>query len=381
MTETKSHTATLNVHSELMVHRLFWLLTQQVGPVVLCCVLFVNPQPGACGELRFPVLDSKIPVDEQTHPVWLNNNQIIFIGYELDPAHPPKQAGLAWEIPQGVYVWDIVKGIAARDHTWDGTTKWCVSGGFRSYHRLRPGTDKTYDLVQGKIGEEQVQILPAKHWFNKVSCRYYSSLPYWRVEGKQNQSLPLLEKHGYLDFGIPIWVDPSAKATPIVLYKPDSKKSFELPLTNRQAQFHAPYFEFADAYLLKGEQRTSDAVPVWQLSPDGTLKQILELKGREWERMGWGHFFLTKKGLLLTGGRGDYGSVGTTGGYLLISEKPVRVLPGFVRNAAVSPDGCRVVFVHSLHSQAEADSVKALREGKPGTRTLKIIDLCEGKGE
>ena len=45
----------------------------------------------------------------------------------------------------------------------------------------------------------------------------------------------------------------------------------------------------------------------------------------------------------------------------------------------VSPDGCKIVFVHALHSQAEADSAKALREGKSGTRTLKTIDLCKGE--
>ncbi len=346
--------------------------------ILLLWLLLVSPQLAACGEPRYPVQDSKIPVDEQTHPVWLNNSQIIFIGYELDPAHPPKQVGLAWEIPQGVYVWDLEKGTAARDHSWDGTTNWCVSGEFRSFLRLRPGTDKTYDLVQGKAGEEQVQPYPVKHWFNKGSCRYYTSLPYWRIEGQKNQSFPLLEKHGYLDFGIPVWVDPSGKATPIVLYRPDSKKGIELPLNGRQVQFHVTYAEFADAYLLKGEQRTSDAVPVWQLGSDGTLRLVLEPKGRDWERMGWGHFFLTKKGLLLTGGRGDYSAVGTTGGYLLVGEKPVRIVAGFVRNAAVSPDGCKVAFVHVLHSQAGADSFRALQAGKPGTRTLKIIDLCKG---
>lgn len=346
--------------------------------LLLFTVLLMGPQLAVYGEARYPLLDSKIPVDEQTHPVWLNNNQVIFIGYELDPAHPPKQVGLAWEIQRGVYMWDLEKGTATRDHSWDGTTNLCVSGEFRSFLRLRPGTEKTYELIEGKMGHEQVQPYPAKHWLNKVSCRYYTSLPYWRIDGQKNQSFPLLEKHGYLDFGIPVWVDPSGKSTPIVLYKPDSKKGIELPLNGRQVQFHVTYAEFADAYLLKGEQRTSDAVPVWQLNPDGTLAKLLEPKGNDWERIGWGHFYLTKKGLLLTGGRGDYGSIGTTGGYLLERGKPTRIIAGFVRNAVISPDGCNVAFVHSLHSQAEADSVKALREGKPGTRTLKIIDLCKG---
>jgi hypothetical protein len=354
-------------------------MTHRFGLIIMFGLLLMSPQLVAAGEPRYLVLDSKVPVDEQTHPVWLNNSQVIFIGYEPDPANPPKQVGLAWEIPRGVYVWDLEKGTAARDHRWDGTANWCVSGEFRSFHRLRPGTEKTYDLVQGEAGEEQVLSLPAKHWSNRISCRYYTSLPYWRIEGEKNQSFPLLEKHGYLDFGIPVWVDPSRKPTAIVLYRSDSKNGIELPLKGRQVQFQVTYSEFADAYLLKGEQRTSDAIPVWLLKPDGTIAKVLKPTGKPWEKIGWGHFYLTKKGLLLTGGRGAYGSVGTTGGYLLEKDKPKRIIAGFVRNAAVSPDGCKLVFVHSLHSQAEADSIKALREGRPGTRTLKVIDLCKGE--
>ena len=62
-----------------------------------------------------------------------------------------------------------------------------------------------------------------------------------------------------------------------------------------------------------------------------------------------------------------------------VGETPSRLIAGNVRNEAVSPDGCKVAFVHVLHGQAGADSVKALREGKPGTRTLKMIDLCKGE--
>ena len=337
----------------------------------------MGPQPAVCEEPKYPALDSKIPVDEQTHPIWLHNNQVIFMGYELDPAKPPKQVGLAWEIPQGVYVWDLEKGTAARDHHWDGTNNWCVSGEFRSYHRLQPGTDKTYDLVEGKSGKEQVNPLPAK-WSNRISCHhYYTALPYWRQEGKKTRSIPLREEHGYLDFGLPSRADPS-KASPILLYPSDQKNPKQLPFTGEQVRFHVAYFEFADVYLLEGHRETTYATPIWLLKPDGTVTKALEPTGKAWERMGWGHFYLTKKGLLLTGGRGDYGSIGTTGGYLLERGKPTRIIAGFVRNAVISPDGCKVAFVHSLHSQAEADSVKAVREGKPGTRTLKIFNLCQG---
>ena len=346
--------------------------------IVLFSFVLMSPQLVAGGEPRYPVLDSKIPVDEQTHPVWLNNNQVIFMGYELDPAKPPKQVGLAWEIPRGVYVWDLEKGTATRAHKWDGTNSWCVSGEFRSYHRLRPGTDKSYDLVEGKVGEEQVKPLPAK-WSNRISCRhYYTALPYWRQEGKKTRSIPLREEHGYLDFGLPSRADPS-EASPVLLYPSDQKNPKQLPFTGEQVRFHVDYFEFADVYLLEGHRETTYATRIWLLKPDGTVTKALEPRGKAWERMGWGHYQLTKGGLFLVGGAGKYDQVGTTGGYLLMGDEPKRLIPGFVRNGVVSPDGCKIAFVHALHSRAEADSVKALREGKPGTRTLQMIDFCKGE--
>jgi hypothetical protein len=352
-------------------------MTRKFSLSLLLGLLLVSPQLSAGGESRYPILDSKVPVDEQTHPVWLNNSQVIFMGYELDPANPPKQIGLAWEIPRGVYVWDLQKGTAARDHSWDGTTNWCVSGEYRSFHRLRSGRDKTYDLVQGKVGEEQIQSLPAKHWFNKSSCHHYDATPEWVDEHRVRRAL--LEEHGYLDFGPWANADRSDDAK-ILFYRHNEKEPLKLPLNPNLTFNLFDYVGFENAYLLRGKANTPEAVPVWLLKPDGAVLTILDPKKEPWERIGWGHYFLTKRGLFLTGGRGDYGSVGTRGAYLLRKggKIPVRLIAGSIQNAAVSPDGCKVAFVHFLHDQAGADSVKALREGKLGTRTLQMVDLCKG---
>jgi hypothetical protein len=331
----------------------------------------------AAKESAYPIIDSKVPVDEQTHPVWLNNDQVLFMGFELDPANPPKHAETGWLIPRGAYVWNVAKETVVRDHSWDGTTNWCVSNNFRSFLRLRSDTEKTYDLMTGTPGKEQVQAYSSKHWFNRISCRYYTTLPYWRQESGKDRFIPLLEEHGYLDFGLPSRADPS-KSSLVQLYRPNEKDPQQLPFTGEQVRLHVDYFEFANAYLLEGYRETTYATRIWLLKPDGTVTTALEPAGKAWERMGWGHYQLTKKGLFLIGGTSKYDQTNTTGGYLLIDGEPKRLVPGFLRNVAVSPNGCKIVFVHALHSKAEADSVKALREGKPGTRTLKMIDLCQG---
>ena len=344
--------------------------------IVLLGYLLVSPQLAAGEEPRYPVLDSKVPVDERTHPIWLNDHQVLFVGYELDPVKPPKQDGMAWVIPQGAYVWDLEKETAARDHSWDGTAKWCVSGEFRSFLRLRPGTQKTYDIVQGKVGQEQVQPYPAKHWFNKNSCHHYDLKPEWVDERRVRRAL--LEEHGYLDFGPWANVDRSDAAR-IVFYRPNEKEPLTLPLNPNRVLNLIEYVEFENAYLLDSKRQTTYPAPVWLLKPDGTVTKIFEPTGKAWERIGWSFVHLTRSGLFFFGGSAGYSTVATAGGYLLAKEVPQKLIAGLVWNESVSPDGCKVAFVHVLHSQAGADSAKALRAGKPGLRTLKMIDLCKGE--
>lgn len=344
--------------------------------LLLLMTLALSPQLATCGEPRYPILDSKFPAAEAKLG-WLDNEHVIFHGYEVgkvgepspDDEHPMAEAGL--------FIWDTVKGTVTKYWDIDGPVPLCVFRGQVVLSQKLKGKENTWLMVSGPLGKEEQRVVSDKISVNGHSCRVSDHKPSWMKEDKHRR-LPLLEEHGFLDFGVPIWVDPSRKDTPITLYRPNHEKTVELPLASGQVQFQTTYVEFADVYLLKGEQRTSDAVPVWRLSPDGTVTKILQPKGRDWERMGWGSVHLTKKGLFLVGGRAGYDTVGTAGAYLHANNRPLRLIPGLVWNESVSPDGCKVAFVHVLHSQAGAESVKALRTGKPGTRTLKMIDLCKG---
>lgn len=339
------------------------------GSSLLLVIAFaLSPQLAACGEPRYPVLDSKFPAAEAKLG-WIDNERVVFQGYEPGKfgTKSPKD-GHVYDIT-GLFVWDTSTNAVVKHESMEGLTTLCVHAGEVTFA-------KEGMLVSGKLGEEQRTPFPKKHWLNPNSCRYYTERPYWSQEGRKGRGIPLLEKHGYVNFGEQS-MDP-AKSKPLVLYPPDNKEGVTLPLKSDEVEVPPTYVEFADAYLLRARQFTSDAVPAWLLKPDGAVTTILEPRGKAWERMGWGHYFLTKKGLLLTGGRGDYAKVGTMGGYLFSEGKPVRVVPGLLRNVAISPDGCKAAFVHVLHSQAGADSFRALLAGKPGTRTLKMIDLCKG---
>ncbi len=348
--------------------------------LMLLVVLFfiaIGPQLAACGESNYPIKDSKFPAAEAKLG-WIDNERIMFHGYDVGTMTQPDSGEGHPTAAEGLFIWDLAKGMVTKYWDIDGPVPLCMFRGQVFFSKKLKEKENTWLVVSGPIGKEEQKEVSAAVSVNGHSCRVSDHRPSW-MKADKHRRLPLLEEHGYLDFGVPIWVDPSGKATPIVFYRPDSKKSVELPLTGRQVQVHTTYFEFADAYLLKGEQRTPDAVPLWLLRTDGTVTQLLKPKGREWERIGWTGFVWTRRGVFLISRTADgYAAAGKSGGYLLREGNPERLIVGLLDNVAISPDGCRVAFVHVLNSQAGADSAEALRAGKPGSRTLKTIDLCKG---
>lgn len=352
-------------------------MKRKLALIIVVLLMGMSPQLVACGEPHYPIKDSKFPAAEAKLG-WLDNERVMFHGYEVgkvgqpspDDGHPLAETGL--------FIWDIGKDTVTKYWDIDGPVPLCVFRGQIFFTQKVNGKENTWLAVTGSFGKEERKFVSGKLWVNGFSCRESTHKPEWVKEDKHRR-WSLLEEHGYLDFGISSRRDPS-KATLILLYQPNSTSPLELPLTGEQVRIHVSYFGFADAYLLESQRETTYAAPVWLLKPDGSLTKVLDTTGKSWERFGWDGFHLTKKGLFLSGGRGDYASVGTRGGYLLTSVQgtPTRFVAGTVRNEAVSPDGCKVAFVHVLHDQAAADSAKALRAGKPGSRTLKMIDLCQG---
>ena len=340
----------------------------------LLFLIAISPQLAACGEPRYPVLDSKFPAAEAKLG-WIDNEHVIFHGYEVgkvgrpspDDGHPMAETGL--------FIWNISHNKVTKYWNIDSQVGLCIFPGVITFkQRTKPGQDM-WNVVTGDLNGAQQRQEEKKMWLNGTSCRWHEQQPEWSKDNKYRRWW-LLEEHGYIDFGEQS-MDP-AKSRPLVLYPPGAKDGVVLPLKSDQVEVPPIYVEFEDAYLLRARQYTSDAVAAWLLKPNGTVSKIFEPQGQAWERMGWGHYFLTKKGLFLVGGRAGYDTVGTAGGYVLVDKHPQRLIAGLVWNESVSPDGCKVVFVHVLHSQAGADSFRALEAGKSGTRTLKMIDLCKG---
>lgn len=346
-----------------------------LGLVLLTLLACISPQLAACEDSRYPILDSTFPAAEAKLG-WIDNERVIFHGYEVGKVGQPSPDDGQPMAETGLFIWHITKNTVTKYWDIDGPVPLCVFHDQVSFLLRLKNEDKIRLRVVGKLGSE-VQIRTVRDdWVNSFSCRYQEKKPKWFDETRVR--VGLREEHGYLDFGPRANLDRSGNAR-LILYRPNETGGTVLPLDPNRVLNLIEFSEFENAYVIKGIANTTDAVPVWLLRADGTVTNIFEPSGKTWERFGWNTYHLTKKGLFLAGGSGDYASVGTRGGYLLRSggETPLRLIAGNVRNEAVSPDGCKVAFVHVLHGQAGADSVRALREGKPGSRTLKMIDLCK----
>lgn len=346
--------------------------------MLLWWALLITPQLAAGGEPRYPILDSKFPAAEAKLG-WIDNERVMFHGYDVGKMTQPGPGEGYPTAAEGLFIWDAGKGTVTKYWDIKGPVPLCLFQGQIFFTQKVKDKENLWLAITGNFGKEERRLASEKLWINGFSCRESAHKPEWVKEDKHRR-WGLLEEHGYLDFGEPSPGEP-AKASPILLYQPNKTQGLQLPFTGEQIWLHVTYFEFDDSYLLEERRRTTDAGSVWRLKPDGTVTRVLEPTGKAWERIGWDRFHLTKIGLFLSGGRGGYASVGTSGGYLLAFAQgvPTRLVAGTVRNEEVSPDGCKVAFIHVLHSQAGADSAKALREGKPGSRTIKMIDLCKGE--
>jgi hypothetical protein len=254
---------------------------------------------------------------------------------------------------------------------------------------LRSGEIITVQLREGRLSGEQTKLLPHPYWFNPFSCRYYDTPPAWVVEGHATQ--PLLEEHGHLDWGSTLAHD-EVKNTPMIFYPPSTKEGIQLPIGRREvwryqirhAGFRNAYFLFAVSYVDKttghedpvGVWPKGRPLPVWWLTPDGKVTKI-DLPYTPLLNGGSRGFYPTRTGVFAFfhgfGGKRPPGDIGPgdAGGYLVQGEKMTKLISGHVRSVVVSPNGCKVVFVHD-------PSDTEFGKDRFDRITVKMIDVCQG---
>lgn len=133
------------------------------------------------------------------------------------------------------------------------------------------------------------------------------------------------------------------------------------------------YSEFLDAYVVGHEYYSpqwTETHSFWILQRNGDLKEVpyaqTMLEGRV-------DVYPLKQGYLAyySSGRFTMTDSGDHGLYFMQGDKVQRLIVGLVEGVRISPDGCKVAFVHARNAEEHDATTKPYR-------TVKIINFCQG---
>lgn len=334
-------------------------------------------------QASFVLKDSGFPASSQHRIYWLDNDRIIFTGYEINLEKLDKQGRYARE--QNIYIWDTRddrRSVYVRNASLG-----CYFRGYIRYSILNGpskkglmGQELIYlDMFYSKDTweeeppewEEHVKMQP-------ITCRSYRAKPF----KLQADIVELLPEHGHLDFALPATHQPGAALPPISFHRFGVGTSIALPVTiNEIARHHVHYLEFLEEYLLFSahlvDSKTGKQVPSWQkdalqqfwiLKPDGTVTELhVPAPYNRWDSL-----FPLREGVFATGRSAkvtEPRGPGDAGAYWIHGEGHLEKLAtGLINKSAVSPNGCKVAFVREPYDTLRIEN----------RVTLLLLDICLG---
>ena len=357
-------------------------MTRKVSVMILFLLLFVSPLLVA-GEEKAPFIlkDSGFQASSQHRIYWLDNDRVIFTGYEINLEQIDKQGQYGRD--QNIYIWDTQTN--SRTVYAKNASLGCYFRGYIRYSILEGpskkglmGQERTYlDMYYSKETwegeppewEENVKMHP-------ITCRSYRPRGIGYVD--------LLPEHGYLDYQRPSEYSPGNKV-PIVWYRTEGTDGTRLPLMvhpylNSSA---VRYEAFLNGYVLetknliesteKLSSRRIDAFSIWLFLSDGKLSE-LAMPRRDWMGGGARSFYPARNGIFSwTHIRGRHKELpGDAGAYWIQGDRVEKVSgeeigPDSIR---VSPDGCKIVFVSEPYEK---------RQPYVRNATLHLLHVCRGK--
>ncbi|MCU0936641.1 MAG: hypothetical protein MUF66_11400 [Gammaproteobacteria bacterium] len=323
----------------------------------------------------YTLIDSKVPAaDHQMY--WIDNDRVLFLGGELI-----REGEHFGKYKQALMIFDVGKRESSVYRS-ESRGNLCYSEGYVMYTAEEQGEKRRF---AGEFGEEvhtpwltkeQAAEIPDAR-LNYLTCRVFDYGPYKKA-GKTVK--PLRDGDGYLELGPPVHDEWTYK-TPIRLVRGLDGVTLDLPIERRQT-YHVHYAPFRGDYFLMRfinqnatiEWSGKGCEPIWWLRSDGGNEQEC-LPYLRILSLGLGHVVPWRDGVLFAYHRG-VGQLSPGDGGLYVWKRyglPRRVLPGVlsygaIGHPAVSPDGCRVAFGYA----------RDMSQDKPPTRTLRVLELCEG---
>lgn len=309
---------------------------------------------------------------------WLDNDRVIFNGSrpnDLETMPDGRQVS-----KHAIYIWDL-KSASVTKHADAERAVLCYSAGYISYTRKEPpytlriagpfGTETEISRISDK--EQKRHNNSEMPLINRFTCKSYrqseiSSLPGVKV--------PLRVGHGFLYLGVHSLGQERLK--PVVYYPEGNYHGIELPIARWQVSWsNITATEFDNSYILTGDQlpNSSDrCVPkgfsrrVYRLRLSGAFEAIplpsrdelrcyVEVGGVREVRTGITVYINT-------------GQLQTSRLYLVEQKRLGEVIRGWVPDARVSPDGCRM----AIGVSSKDDPLMPKASFSRGH--LKVIDFC-----
>ncbi|HKU52148.1 MAG TPA: hypothetical protein VJQ25_06760, partial [Nitrospira sp.] len=277
---------------------------------------------------------------------WLDNDRVIFNGSrpnDLETTPDGRQVSR-----HAIYIWDL-KGGNVTKYADAERAFLCYADGYIRYERKEP----PYTIhIAGTLGKE-VEIArtndkePSRSemaWTNRFTCRTYRQSEISPLPGAK---VPLDEGHGFIYLGKST-LGPE-RMDPVVYYPEGDQKGIELPIARWQVtSSNITSTEFDNSYILTGKQRSNSSdrcVPkgfsqrVYRLRLSGTLETIslpprdalrcIEVGGVREVRIGLSVYV-------------NNGLIHQSGLYLVDQSRVEKLVSGWVPDAQVSPNGCRL---------------------------------------
>jgi len=347
--------------------------------LVVCGVCFVvgcTPQQQALSsdkseKMSFVLKDSGFQTSGQHRIYWLDNDRVIFTGYEINLDKVDKQG--RYEREQNIYIWDTREN--RRSVYMKNASLGCYFSGYIGYSIIEGpskkgpmGQERTYlDLHYSKEtweGEPPEWEEGVKH--HPITCKAY------RSRGLRGDYVELLPEHGYLDVRRSRDIQ-SGKDTAILWHRPGTSDSVPLPILKSEVDpSHIHYIAFLDSYFMYGWNNIAKREVVqpqtyWLMKPDGSITkhEVLGYFG------GWTNATPTQNGLfVITNAINVHKSMdpGDAGAYWVHQNQLQKISGGMIGSFMVSPDGCKVAFVRDPFDAKDRE----LRI------TLNFIDMCKG---
>lgn len=350
------------------------------------CAIALALIPGllpAAEQSRYQLVDSGFPADDWRQPYWLDNERVIFKGFEVGSYSKQMHEASRLErrakgydehgMHTGYYIWDTKKNEVTLYK--DKITNLCVEDGIVVYE-TDDGNKTT--VLMGALSEESPIDISPEQLNNGLSANCWVRRPK-RTEAQQGRHILYLRPGwGYLDIG-PTDPPRDPKA-PVLYYKEGVSKPIELPIPAGRLM-NAGYVRFVphENRHLIAEGNVSRRREAWFMTSDGKVSEVI-LPSGPWlsERL-----YRVKGGIFLSSAytQGKRSNV-PPGAYLVPDGQWWQLLfIGRQGKAAVSPDGCKVAMTITPDEMTYYGTFREWIAGRPGQKTMRVVNVCQGEGK